>query len=47
MIFGIAVGDANGLLVTLGDIVATKHLTQNNFSNFVSLKALYTLGRIV
>src|SRR3989442_3091469 len=24
-----------------------KHLTQNNFSNFVSLKALYTLGRIV
>ena len=22
-------------------------LTQNNFSNFVSLKALYTLGRIV
>jgi len=22
-------------------------LTQNNFSNFASLKALYTLGRIV
>ena len=33
--------------VGLGHPDVAKDLTQNNFSNFVSLKALYTLGRIV
>jgi len=31
----------------LAMVINALHLTQNNFSNFVSLKALYTLGRIV